>query len=448
MLDLTKIEAGTLIDKRYQIKGLLGKGGMGTVYLAIDKMLGNRQLAIKFLDPSLYLDENAIKRFLLEIQVTLDISHPNIARSYDVGFVNSKYPYFTMEYVEGVELSDFFDNHQNPEDIALSVLTQVCSALEHLHSKGILHRDIKPSNILITKNGHAFITDFGIVKSKTSKLTTGSTILGTHDFIPPEVWEGLNWTEQSDIYCLGLTLYRAVVGEYAFDEEELAVLIKSVLMETPDSPKNRNPKVSQKLSDLIMKMIERDTDLRFASATEILKEVSSTSVNPKKNIKILTANKHFKMLAIAFLVVLISVIGFYRPHEPNSEITAKSNHIIIKKLTNGTEKTKVKSAIDKEKPIFKGSSWELEIAIEKNPSNFRLVKTLATERENKGQLRAAAEVYSDYLESTAVTNKTTNEVKKEHIETYKQLTRLLKRLGVTDKANEYEKKLKLLKGNY
>ncbi|HLD36580.1 MAG TPA: serine/threonine-protein kinase, partial [Planctomycetota bacterium] len=176
---------------KYQIEKKLGQGGMGAVYLAYDPSL-ERRVALKVM---ILKEEDAVQRFMVEAKASARLKHPNILPVYEIGTVG-KYHYFTMEYIDGVPLSDLIQDKSkslNAKQIA-GVIKDISSALSYAHSQGVLHRDIKPANIMIDKKGTPYLTDFGLAKEMSRidrSLTISGTIVGTPDYMSPEQARGL-----------------------------------------------------------------------------------------------------------------------------------------------------------------------------------------------------------------------------------------------------------------
>src|SRR5215203_2281645 len=234
-LDNSRFVAGTILNERYRIVGLLGRGGMGEVYRAEDLTLG-QPVALKFLPEALSADGAALARFHREVRVARQISHRNVCRVYDIGDAEGL-QFLSMEYVRGEELSSVLKRFGRlPQDKATEIARQLCAGLAAAHDAGVLHRDLKPSNVMIDEKGDVRITDFGL-SGLLEEFGDGAALEGTPEYMSPEQLAGRELTAGSDIYSLGLVLYELFTGRKAFTAATLAEILrlrKSVSM--PDSP--------------------------------------------------------------------------------------------------------------------------------------------------------------------------------------------------------------------
>lgn len=243
---------------------------MALVYKAKCKLL-NRFVAIKLLRPEFTADEEFVKRFRVEAQAAASLSHPNIVSIYDVGKEDDMH-YIVMEYVNGITLKDYIvQNGALDWKEAVNVVIQICSAIEHAHKNHIVHRDIKPHNILLTKDGIAKVTDFGIARAVTSSTITvaGSTIGSVHYFSPEQARGGFS-DEKSDLYSLGIVLYELVTGRLPFNGESPVAIALKHIQDMPEEPSNIKKDLPKGVNDLIMTAIEKDQKNRYQSASEML----------------------------------------------------------------------------------------------------------------------------------------------------------------------------------
>lgn len=223
----------------YKIIKLLGRGGMGAVYLAEQEKPIRRQVAVKIIKPGMDSRE-IIARFESEQQALALMNHPNIAQVFDAGTTDKGYPYFVMEFVPGESITSYCDKHRLTTQERLKLFENVCDAIQHAHFKGIVHRDLKPSNVLVSfqENNHVpKVIDFGIAKALTDQKLTEKTLetlpglgVGTPSYMSPEQAElsGKKIDTRTDVYSLGLILYEILVGVSPFDKK---VLEKAGLME-------------------------------------------------------------------------------------------------------------------------------------------------------------------------------------------------------------------------
>ncbi len=219
----------------YEIKDLLGRGGMAMVYLAIQKSIG-RKVALKVLSPD-HTDETFSERFLREARIASQLSHPNIITVYDAGIHNSIH-YMSMEYIKGKNFNEARDLLSRKQKVI--IIKQIADALDFASRKGFVHRDIKPENILLHQDGRAILTDFGIARTNdvSKGLTETGKILGTPYFMSPEQTKGLQIDHRTDIYSLGVVLFQALAGYVPYDGPSLvAICIKHLSDPIPQLPK-------------------------------------------------------------------------------------------------------------------------------------------------------------------------------------------------------------------
>ena len=271
---------GKILGNRYEILEIIGKGGMATVYKAQDKML-KRYVAIKVLREEFTTDEEFIKRFNTEAQSAASLTHPNIVSIYDVGIENNIY-YIVMELIQGKTLKQIIDEDGVlPWKWALNVATQIASALEVAHKNNIVHRDIKPHNIIITEDGVAKVTDFGIAKAvSNSTITAFGTTIGSVHYFSPEHARGGFTDAKSDLYSLGVVMYEMLTGRVPFDADTAVSIALKHMQEKPVEPIKLNPSIPYSVNKIILKAMEKDINLRYQSATEMLKDLNMALKDP------------------------------------------------------------------------------------------------------------------------------------------------------------------------
>ncbi len=272
---------GQILGNRYLLLEKIGGGGMAVVYKAKCTLL-NRFVAVKVLRTEFTNDDEFVKRFKIEAQSVASLSHPNVVSIYDVGHQDDIH-YIVMEYIDGMTLKDYLNKHGalNWKD-AVKITIQICSAIEHAHKNNIVHRDIKPHNILLTKEGIAKVTDFGIARAVTSSTITmvGSTIGSVHYFSPEQARGGFI-DEKSDLYSLGIALYEMVTGKVPFDgDSPVAVALKHI-QEMPLEPHKLVPSLPYGVNEIIMKAIQKEQNMRYQSATEMLSDLNTVLVQPQ-----------------------------------------------------------------------------------------------------------------------------------------------------------------------
>ncbi|MFM9106899.1 MAG: protein kinase domain-containing protein [Chloroflexota bacterium] len=260
------IEQGITINGRYRVDRLLGEGGMATVYLGHDLLLG-RDVAIKALRPQYAADPGFRARFRREAQAAAGFAHPNIIDIYDVGEL-AGVPYFVMEYVRGQTLREIIDREGpfHPDDVA-GLLQQLCAALDYAHERGYVHRDVKPQNILGTDDGHAIVADFGSAKGLAdSDLTDAGGGMGTIHYISPEQASGLIATPASDIYSAGIVAYEMLTRMLPFEAETPVGVAMQHIQEPPPPPSSLLPSIPPAVDAVVLRALEKDPTRRFPSA--------------------------------------------------------------------------------------------------------------------------------------------------------------------------------------
>ncbi|MEX2182477.1 MAG: protein kinase [Gemmatimonadaceae bacterium] len=264
---------GSRFAGRYEVKEILGEGGMGTVFKAVDTELGE-VIAIKTLKGD-FLDQDptALERFKSEIRLARRISHRNVVRTHDLGESGGIY-YITMEYVEGRSLRDLIKlRGKVPVAVALSVGKQLARALEIAHEQGVIHRDIKPHNMVVEPNGVLKVMDFGIARLATrpeqSGVTQAGMIVGTPEYMSPEQVMGKELDARADIYSAGCVLYECVTGKPPITAETPYQLIARLLEDVPVPPRTLNPDVPPALDALIVEMLAKEPAARPANALAV-----------------------------------------------------------------------------------------------------------------------------------------------------------------------------------
>jgi serine/threonine-protein kinase len=258
---------GTLLAGRYRIFGLVGKGGMGEVYRADDLKLG-QTVALKFLPADVEKDGERLERFLGEVRIARQISHPNVCRVYDVGEVDGHH-FLSMEFVDGEDLASLLRRiGRLPRDKAIQIARQLCAGLAAAHEQGVLHRDLKPANVMIDGRGRARITDFGLARLS-GEIRAADVRAGTPAFMAPEQIAGHGVTARSDLYSLGLVLYELCTGQPAFKGTTASELARLKSEATPTSPGQIVDGFDPAVERIIMRCLERDPANRPASALAV-----------------------------------------------------------------------------------------------------------------------------------------------------------------------------------
>ncbi|MDR7074518.1 Stk1 family PASTA domain-containing Ser/Thr kinase [Fictibacillus barbaricus] len=266
---------GKRVSGRYKLLEVIGDGGMAIVYRAKDLIL-DRDVAVKVLRSEFNKDEDFIRRFKREAESATSLDHPNIVSIFDVGEDDDIY-FIVMEYVQGKTLKQYIKEHGKLSvEESLHIMKQIGSGMAVAHDHGIIHRDIKPHNILITENGIAKLTDFGIALAITSAtITHTNSILGSVHYFSPEQARGGIANAKSDIYSFGAVLYEMVTGRVPFvGESPVSVALKH-LQENVIEPRRLNPEIPQSVENIILKALAKNPLHRYSSAQELLNDMHS-----------------------------------------------------------------------------------------------------------------------------------------------------------------------------
>ena len=249
----------------YEITEKIGSGGVGDVYKAVDHLLG-RNVALKFLRPSLADCAEVVQRFHAEARTLAQLIHPNIAVLYCMMREEEQLA-MVMEYVEGRTFGQLLDGGALAPERALPLLFQALEGIGHAHAAGVIHRDIKPSNLMLAGNGCVKVMDFGVARCLgTVRQTRDGHMIGTAQYMSPEQVRGLESDARSDVYALGVLGYEMLTGAVPFDSESEYELCRAQIEETPRPPRERAPRISAELEAVVLRALEKDPGDRFQSA--------------------------------------------------------------------------------------------------------------------------------------------------------------------------------------
>ena len=270
---------GKILNGRYEIIELIGRGGMAYVYKARDLKL-NRFVAVKILREEYTENEQFIKKFDRESQSAAGLSDPNIVSVYDVGVDGDVY-FIVMEYVDGITLKQYLIKKGRLDyEEATNFIIDVAEALQCAHEHGIIHRDIKPQNIMLTADMTPKVTDFGIARAITSStITMTNQTMGSVHYISPEQARGGFVDERSDLYSLGIMYYELLTGELPFDEENTVSIAIKHIQEDITPPKTIFPEIPQSVSDVVVRLCQKRPDDRYQDCEELITDLDQIMLN-------------------------------------------------------------------------------------------------------------------------------------------------------------------------
>lgn len=296
---------GRMLANRYEILEKIGVGGMATVYKAKCHVL-NRFVAVKVLKEEFITDIEFIRRFKSEAQTAASLTHPNIVSIYDVGNEGDVY-YIVMELIQGKTLKEIIvEDGKLSWKWSVNIAIQIASALETAHKNNLIHRDIKPHNIIITEDGMAKVTDFGIAKAvSNSTITAFGTTIGSVHYFSPEHAKGGVTDAKSDIYSLGIVMYEMLTGRVPFDADTPVSVALMQVQEDPIEPRKLNPQIPISVNNIILKAMQKDPADRYQSATEMLIDLSTALKRPDDDF--VRINKKFDTLQTQKLSTLYDI---------------------------------------------------------------------------------------------------------------------------------------------
>ncbi|HEX7418270.1 MAG TPA: serine/threonine-protein kinase [Thermoanaerobaculia bacterium] len=317
----------------YEVERVLGRGAMGTVYLARDRRIG-RRVALKTISisPQQLDDSTSPEEFYTRLQreaeVVGSLTHPNIVALYEAGYEDGRIPYLAMELVEGKTLLDVMKEAGAPLELAaaLRIIDDVLRGLAFAHSRGIVHRDIKPANVLIGADGVAKIADFGIARPQNSSLTKAGALLGTPNYMSPEQVLGKPLTQKADIFSTGVMLFEMLTGVKPFAAGDLTGTLHNILRAEVPHASGLNDAIPRDIGDVIARMVAKDPDMRPVAdeAADALRRTESPVV--------VTATRSSRLLwvmsaaAALIIAIVIAAIATHSAERPAFQFTPAQLH--------------------------------------------------------------------------------------------------------------------------
>jgi serine/threonine protein kinase/CheY-like chemotaxis protein len=329
------LKGDLILGDKYMFVRRLGEGGMGTVYEA-NQIVLQRSVAIKVLSPNFTANSNARERFEREALAIAKLKHPNIVSIYDFGFSKDSYAFLVMEFIKGFQLKHFMKRWPICGlEFGVEIARQICEALSMAHTFGVTHRDIKPENIMfesLLNSSIMKVVDFGLVKMRSEergqrRLTSPNMLVGTFNYMSPEVCLGEDADERSDIYSLGVILYEMFTGSLPCSGDDPLEIIESHIKKAPDPPSKRlNEALPSKLENLIISTLDKKPSNRPQSAQEMANELSSILIDfARRNI-----NKYTPTTAKAEMLAIQQNIYSQNLNQPNTNILNKIQTALIK----------------------------------------------------------------------------------------------------------------------
>lgn len=272
---------GKRLDGRYELKEIVGIGGMANIYKSTD-IVENREVAIKILKDEFMENQEFLRNFRNESKAVASLSHPNIVKIFDVNF-GDRIQYIVMEYIDGITLKEYIEQCRVltwKDTVHFTV--QILKALQHAHDKGIVHRDIKPQNIMLLSDGTIKVMDFGIAKfSRDSRRNTNSEkAIGSVHYISPEQARAENADEKSDIYSVGVMMYEMLTGRLPFDGDVPEKIAVMQMQSTATPPRQVNDTIPEGLEEIVIRAMQKEPAMRYQSAAEMLMDIDRFKKNP------------------------------------------------------------------------------------------------------------------------------------------------------------------------
>ncbi|MGC2059604.1 MAG: protein kinase, partial [Candidatus Sulfotelmatobacter sp.] len=310
-------QIGEVLGGRYEILQLLGEGGMGAVYKAMDREL-NRPVALKLIRPQLASNPSILARFKQELLLAHQVTHKNVIRIYDLGDADGV-KFITMEFVEGEDLRALIlQKRKFPPEEAVEIIQQVCRALEAAHGVGVIHRDMKPQNIMRDRSGRILVMDFGLARTvQGDGMTQTGALVGTMEYMSPEQALAKELDQRSDLFSVGLILYELLTGQTPFRAESAVASLIKRNQERAIPVSDHDGTIPRALSNIVSKCLERDPSLRYQTATEFLRDLDTWQGNRaaatlgfQPTVEPWGRTVHWPMVAGILSVLVLGILGY------------------------------------------------------------------------------------------------------------------------------------------
>ena len=328
------LQTGDVLGGRYEILQLLGEGGMGAVYKAMDREL-NRPVALKLIRPHLAANPSILARFKQELLLAHQVTHKNVIRIYDLGDADGV-KFISMEFVDGADLRTLIHEQKKfPPREAVEITQQICRALEATHNVGVIHRDLKPQNIMRDKGGRILLMDFGLARTvEGDGMTQTGALVGTMEYMSPEQALAKDLDQRSDLFTLGLILYELLTGKTPFKAESIVASLIKRTQERALPVSDHDETIPRSLSNIVSKCLERDPGLRYQNAAELLRDLedwqSKGSAVTVRFPEVRTWGEGvWARIAVGVVVIALAAAGILYRHELFSHSAARTPQISL-----------------------------------------------------------------------------------------------------------------------
>jgi len=338
------LEIGQLIAGRFEIRQILGIGGMGAVYKAYDRDI-DRVIALKCIRPEMVNNPEVVQRFTQELLLARQIAHRNVIRIYDVRD-SGGLKFITMEYIEGRDLGSVMEERGKlPPAEAIAIMRQVCAGLAAAHAEGVIHRDLKPNNVMIEPNGRVVVMDFGLARSESQSLMTQTgAIMGTLQYMSPEQAKGEKADGRSDIFTVGIILYELLTGKNPYASDSAITSLLKRTQEAAAPPSTIEVTVPRALNTIVCKCLERDVRKRYQSVDDLIVDLESTQQgkSPSRLPSRLTNGSAGKLywltgaIALLALVLTGAIVRWSLPTRPANTAAHTAVKILVADFQNQT----------------------------------------------------------------------------------------------------------------